>query len=236
MAQMEFDRLAGESLPSDEQLRSTVGVLTAGYGFRDRFDLSLAVPGVSLDRDSFAGGSRHGIGDVMLDGKFLLQGKDQRRGFALQLGVTAPTGDRERLMGSGEWSGRVGAIVDWVVGQPGGRKPILTPFAGAGVTARDRELGYGLSGGVDLTWRRVTLLTALTGAVEPPRGRDSEYLDALVGLRIRLSGDPTKGLRSLNEPLNKVRVDGRLIYTRYLTDNGAIPSDGYVSIAVRSNW
>ena len=65
---------------------------------------------------------------------------------------------------------------------------------------------------------------------------DRDRLDALVGLRIRLSGDPTKGLRSLNEPLNKVRVDGSLIYTRYLTDNGAIPSDGYISIAVRSNW
>jgi len=237
LAHMEFDRLAGEPLPADERLESTVGVLTAGYGVLDRFDLYLAVPGVSHDVDSFAGGSRRGIGDVMLDGRFLMHGKGRRQAFALQLGVTAPTGDPERLTGSGEWSGRVGAIVDWVVGRADGGKPILTPYVSAGVTARERVLGYGLSGGVDVTWGRVVLLTALTGAVEPPRGKQSEYVDGLVGLRVRLTGDPARGLLNLDQPFRaRARVDGSLIYTRYLTDNGAIPSDGYLSLAVRSSW
>jgi hypothetical protein len=231
VAQMEFDQLAGEPLPIDEQLRGTVGVLSAGVGLVDRFDLSFALPLLSLDSGSFTNGRRRNVGDMRLDGKFQVKGRKERLGLALQAGITAPTGDPDHLMGSGEWSGRIGAVVDRVVGRADDGKAILTPHGGAWLTTRDGEVGYGLRAGLDSTWNHVTLLVALTGAVEPVRSNDNEYLDGLIGVRVRLSGDPARDLGS-----RKARVDGSLIYTRYLTDNGAIPSDGYFSLALRTNW
>ena len=120
------------------QLDSSTAVLYANYGVSDRFDLSIAVPLVTVDIDAraqlsinrlstpaqpgihrFADGSStaefrasdsaSGIGDAVVRGKLRFLGTGGG-GLAMAVDVRLPTGDEQDLLGTGTTQGKLSLI------------------------------------------------------------------------------------------------------------------------------
>ena len=113
-------RLVGESVPFDVEtltlrLRAQTFTLSGTYGLGDRFDVSAAVPFVTVLMDgeridtyrgtaavqATATASASGIGDVMVRGKYTVFRRGAS-GIAVGAEARLPTGSEDNLLGSGE--------------------------------------------------------------------------------------------------------------------------------------
>ena len=127
-------RRVGETTPFsvdslDLELRSASATFFTSYGITDRLTISGIVP---IERVTFSGqrfrttngvtslqssqsGSAAGLGDVAIQGRYLLAGSPLR-GMALGSDLRLPTGREEDLLGSGHTSARALAIGSWEEG------------------------------------------------------------------------------------------------------------------------
>jgi len=113
-------RFVGETTPFDVEtltlrLRTQAFTLSGTYGLGDRFDVSAAVPFVTIAMDgervdtyrgdaavqATATASASGIGDMIVRGKFTVFRRGAS-GVAVQAEALLPTGDEANLLGSGE--------------------------------------------------------------------------------------------------------------------------------------
>lgn len=127
-------RRVGETQPFsvdtlELELRSASGSFFTSYGITDRLTISGVVPiervyfrgqrvrttnGVSALQSSQSG-SAAGLGDIAIQGRYLLAGSPLR-GVAVGSDLRLPTGREEDLLGSGETSVRTLAIGSWEEG------------------------------------------------------------------------------------------------------------------------
>lgn len=113
-------RFVGETTPFDAEtltlnLRTQTITLSGTYGFGDRFDVSAALPFVTVNMDgqrvdtyrgdsvvqATATASASGIGDMMVRGKFNVF-QHGASGIAVVGEMRLPTGNEDNLLGSGE--------------------------------------------------------------------------------------------------------------------------------------
>ena len=113
-------RFVGETTPFDVEtltlrLRTSAFTLSGTYGLGDRFDVSAAVPFVTILMDgeridtyrgtaavqATATATASGIGDMIVRGKYTLFRRGAS-GIAVEAEALLPTGDEENLLGSGE--------------------------------------------------------------------------------------------------------------------------------------
>lgn len=121
----------------DIDLEYDVFAFFANYGLTERWDIGIVVPVISVDasahahaevaalsgsdvhsffgqsdlQDSETGGSKSGIGDVVLRTKYnVIRDKGAIPDLAVLAQVTAPTGDEDNLLGTGETRYKAGLI------------------------------------------------------------------------------------------------------------------------------
>jgi len=104
---VEYGHDSEEGVKTDQW---TIG-MTFTYGLVDTLDISAGIPYLYLKEKDGETIKEDGIGDLTLDIKYRFYEKDGLR-IALKPGLSFPTGNYERGLGSGRISGRIFLIID----------------------------------------------------------------------------------------------------------------------------
>lgn len=109
--QFEFDVEYGHDKEAGLTSEETTVATTLTYGLLDNLDIVVGVPYVFIREEDGETIEENGISDISLDAKYLFYEKTNFK-VALKPGITIPTGDEEKGLGSGKVTGRVFLIIE----------------------------------------------------------------------------------------------------------------------------